>query len=81
MGKSWYGPGFTPAEQASQVALWAVLASPLIVSFDIRNMDSDCKALVMNPRCVFVPDCKPGAPSCVFRLLLQPLTEVSDHVG
>jgi hypothetical protein len=36
VGKSWYGPGLTGVEQKSQFSLWAILASPLIVSMDIR---------------------------------------------
>ena len=62
IGESWYGPGFTKPEQASQVALWAVLASPLIVSFDIRSMEPDCKALVMNPRVIAVHQDVLGSP-------------------
>ena len=62
VGQSWYGPGFTPTEQASQVALWAVLASPLIVSFDVRTMDPSCKALVLNPRVIAVHQDKLGSP-------------------
>jgi alpha-galactosidase len=62
VGKSWYGPGFTPTEQASQVALWAVLASPLIVSFDVRAMAPECKALVMNSRVIAVHQDKLGVP-------------------
>ena len=63
IGESWYGPGFTPTEQASQLSLWAVLASPLIVSFDVRSMTPACTALVTNARAIAVhqdPAGKPG---------------------
>ena len=72
VGKSWYGPGFTPTEQASQVSLWAVLASPLIVSFDVRNMPPGCKELVTNPRVIAVHQDKLGKPGK--RLLNSPNT-------
>ena len=62
VGKSWYGPGFTPTEQASQMSLWAVLASPLIVSFDVRFMTSACSALVANTRVIGVHQDKAGRP-------------------
>ncbi len=62
IGESWYGPGFTLVEQASQVSLWAVLASPLIVSFDVRSMSAECKALVMNPRVIAVHQDVAGKP-------------------
>ena len=62
VGESWYGPGFNGAEQASQVSLWAVLASPLIVSFDVRSMTAECKALVTNPRVIAVHQDKAGKP-------------------
>lgn len=62
VGESWYGPGFTQVEQASQVSMWAVLASPLIVSFDVRNMSAECKDLVLNPRVIAVHQDPAGYP-------------------
>mmetsp|Transcript_14709 Transcript_14709/g.22991 ORF Transcript_14709/g.22991 Transcript_14709/m.22991 type:complete len:569 (+) Transcript_14709:154-1860(+) len=40
IGPSWYGPGLSPVEQYTQVSLWAILASPMIISVDVRNMTS-----------------------------------------
>jgi alpha-galactosidase len=40
--------GQTHMEYQSQFSLWAVLASPLILGNDIRSMDADCKAIVLN---------------------------------
>ena len=62
VGASWYGPGFTAVEQQSQVSLWAVLASPLIVSFDVRSMTPECSKLVNNPRVIAVHQDKAGSP-------------------
>eukprot|EP00980_Cylindrotheca_fusiformis_P008688 scaffold1863_cov85-Cylindrotheca_fusiformis.AAC.4 len=52
MGKSWYGPGLTPSEQRAQISLWAIMASPMIVSVDTRDMvEGDyCHTLITNPR-------------------------------
>jgi hypothetical protein len=36
MGKAWYGRGLTPSEQRAQISLWAIMASPMIVSVDTR---------------------------------------------
>lgn len=62
VGQSWYGPGFTQVEQASQVSLWAVLASPMIVSFDVRSISAECRALVLNPRVIAVHQDSAGLP-------------------
>lgn len=62
VGKSWYGPGFTPTEQVSQMSLWAVLASPLLVSMDVRTMTSDCVALITNQRALDVHQDSAGIP-------------------
>lgn len=78
VGESWYGPGFTPTEQASQISLWAILASPLIVSFDVRSMDSDCKSLVANPRVIAVHQDKAGRPG---KRLKNVINETDGSVG
>ena len=36
------------------MSLWAVLASPLLVSMDVRTMTSDCVALITNQRALDV---------------------------
>lgn len=61
-GESWYGPGFTPTEQRAQLSLWAVLASPLIISFDVRNVSADCLSLVTNARALAVHQDAAGRP-------------------
>ena len=38
----------------SQFSLWAVLASPLLVSFDVRNLSTGCRKLVTNTRAIAV---------------------------
>jgi alpha-galactosidase len=60
--KSWYGPGFTHTEQVAQMSLWSVLASPLIISMDVRNVSAQCIALVTNPRAIAVHQDALGAP-------------------
>ena len=57
-----YGPGLSRTEQWSQLALWSVLASPLLVSFDVRSMSAECKALVTNKRAIAVHQDGAGVP-------------------
>jgi alpha-galactosidase len=80
VNQSWYGPGFTPTEQASQLALWAVLASPLIVSFDVRSMTPACKALVVNPRAIAVHQDSAGIPGRRLKNVMQNATFVAAQV-
>ena len=67
VGKSWYGPGLAPSEQVAQISLWAIMASPLIISPDIRKVQVDdlCHRLIANPRMIQVhqdPSGIPGRP-------------------
>ena len=64
VGKSWYGPGLTPVEQQSQISLWAIMASPLIISVDTRNMEVGdfCHNLISNPKLIHVHQDKLGIP-------------------
>lgn len=62
VGESWYGPGLTPIEQQSQFSLWAVLASPMIISVDVRNMSPKCYNLVTNSRAIAVHQDPLGRP-------------------
>ena len=51
VGESWYGPGLTSVEQVSQISLWVIVSSPIIVSVDVRAMvEGDfCHSLITNP--------------------------------
>lgn len=40
--------GLSPAQQESQMALWAVMAAPLIMSNDLRDISPGSKALLQN---------------------------------
>lgn len=48
--KTWQGPGLTVVEQHSHFGLWAILASPLLLAFDIRQhaSGSACIDMVTN---------------------------------
>lgn len=46
--------GCTPAEYRSHFALWCLLASPLMIGCDVRNMDDENKKLLMNPNLLAV---------------------------
>jgi len=62
VGKSWYGPGLTPIEQRSEFSLWAVLASPMIISVDVRDISPECHDLVTNERAIAVHQDPLGRP-------------------
>eukprot|EP00040_Diaphanoeca_grandis_P013182 m.66695 g.66695 ORF g.66695 m.66695 type:complete len:483 (+) comp23715_c0_seq2:191-1639(+) len=62
VGESWYGPGLTDTEQVSQFSLWAVLASPLLVSMDVRTVSSKCLSFITNPRAIAVHQDSAGVP-------------------
>ena len=43
--------GLSPDQQRIQVALWSMMASPLLISADVRDKTrSEFKELLMNPR-------------------------------
>jgi len=50
VGESWYGPGLTKTEQVAQISLWAIIASPIIVSTDLRALVKGdfCHSLITN---------------------------------
>ena len=62
VGASWYGPGLTTAEQMAQISLWAVLASPLILSFDVRTMSDNCRSIITNAHAIAVHQDPAGMP-------------------
>jgi len=61
---TWQGPGLSAVEQHSHFALWAVLASPLLLAFDARKpengAESACVAMVTNKRVVAISQDKLG---------------------
>mgnify|MGYP006134782195 FL=1 len=79
--KSWYGPGFTHTEQVAQMSLWSVLASPLIISMDVRNVSAQCIALVTNPRAIAVHQDALGAPGRRLKNIGAVRSTVADGVG
>ena len=50
--KTWQGPGLTVIEQHSHFGLWAILASPLLLAFDVRQHanGSACIDMITNER-------------------------------
>lgn len=50
--ETWQGPGLTVVEQHSHFGLWAILASPLLLAFDVRQhaAGSACIEMVTNER-------------------------------
>jgi alpha-N-acetylgalactosaminidase len=40
--------GLSPGQEKVQMGMWAIMASPLIMSVDLRNIRADAKALLQN---------------------------------
>ena len=66
-----YGKGYTPgwgmtlSEYRAHYAVWAILASPLILGFDVRRVAADhpeCLAMVLNEDIVAVNQDPAGLP-------------------
>lgn len=47
-------PGMTLTEQQSQFSMWCMFRAPLIAGNDVRNMNSDVKAILLNPETIAV---------------------------
>jgi hypothetical protein len=62
LGSTWQGSGLTVVEQHSQLALWSILASPLILAMDIRNLVAECVTMVTNPGMIAVSNDPAGIP-------------------
>jgi len=46
--------GMSPAEYRTHFSLWAMVAAPLIAGNDLRSMDEDTKAILMNKEVIAV---------------------------
>jgi hypothetical protein len=51
----------TPDEERAQMALWAILAQPLFVSADFRNMSAASAAILLNPAAIAIDQDPLGA--------------------
>merc|ERR1712019_151844 len=68
MGQPWAGPGhwhdmdmlligngcIKPAEEQTQMALWSISASPLIMGNDLRKVPAESKAILLNEHAIAV---------------------------
>lgn len=48
------GGGCTVAEYQTQMSLWSVLAAPLMIGCDIRNMDAETRRILTNPEVIAI---------------------------
>jgi alpha-galactosidase len=48
------GGGCTSAEYQTQMSMWCMLAAPLMIGCDIRNMDADTKRILTNPEVIAI---------------------------
>ena len=52
--------GLSYDQQRVQMALWAIMASPLIMSNDLRNIRAESKALLLNKAAIAINQDKMG---------------------
>jgi alpha-galactosidase len=55
------GGGCTAAEYQTQMSMWCVLAAPLMIGCDIRNMDETTHRILTNPEVIAIDQDKLGA--------------------
>lgn len=48
------GGGCTSAEYQTQVSMWCLLAAPLMIGCDIRNMDPETRRILTNPEAIAI---------------------------
>jgi alpha-galactosidase len=48
------GGGCTSAEYQTQVSMWCLLAAPLMIGCDIRNMDAETRRILTNPEVIAI---------------------------
>lgn len=48
------GGGCTSAEYQTQVSFWCLLAAPLMIGCDIRNMDAETRRILSNPEAIAI---------------------------
>lgn len=46
--------GLSLDQARSQMALWAIMASPLIMSNDLRNLDNSARAILQNKMAISI---------------------------
>lgn len=44
----------TPDEERTQMAIWSIVAAPLIMGNDLRNVSADAKAILLNPEAIAI---------------------------
>ena len=54
------GGGCNSAEYQTQMSLWCILAAPLMIGCDIRNMTDDTKRILTNPEVIAIDQDKLG---------------------
>jgi alpha-galactosidase len=48
------GGGCTSSEYQTQMSMWCILAAPLMIGCDIRNMDAETRRILTNPEAIAV---------------------------
>lgn len=56
--------GLNEEESRTQMALWSILASPLLMSNDLRNISDFAKSILLNPEVIAVNQDARGIQVC-----------------
>ncbi len=81
------GQPLTPNEQYTQMSMWALMAAPLMISFDLENMDDFTRSLLSNDEVIDIDQDELGkAASCVasgrkWEVWARPLADGSIAAG
>eukprot|EP01043_Picozoa_sp_COSAG02_P005629 COSAG02_NODE_153_length_33128_cov_10.471253_24_plen_530_part_00 len=76
-----HGGGMTLAEYRAHYAVWAILASPLILGVDLRTLRRDhpeCLELILNSEIVAVNQAKGAQPPVLISQAARPATNAPD---
>jgi alpha-galactosidase len=46
------GGGCNSAEYQTQMSMWCILAAPIMIGCDVRNMDAETRRILTNPEAI-----------------------------
>ncbi len=58
-----FGPPLAAGEERAQVGLWALLAAPLMIGCDVRNLDAPTRQLLTNLEIIAIDQDRLGVPA------------------
>jgi len=64
---SWQGPGCTEEEYKTHFALWCLLAAPLLIGCDVRNLENDTANILLNKELIAINQDRLGIQARIVR--------------